>query len=713
MKNARSLLLLMLSMMIVIPLFLSGCSGGDSSTPASFNGDTGGAEEQSADLASPVRGSAVVLTGISPASGPVGTSVTLTGTGLGAPGTVKFGTTAATVTSWISTRIVARVPSLSYGAYTVTVAPRLGTALTISFTVASATDPTLTGISPASGPVGTSVTLTGTNLGASGNVTIGGTPVTSSWSSTSIVFTVPSFSPGPYTVSATPSGGSALTTSFTVTSATDPALNGISPSAGPVGTSVTLTGSNLGTSGTVKFGATTVASSWSPASIVFTVPGASAGSYTVSATPSGGTALTTSFTVTSSTATALTGISPASGPVGTSVTLTGVNLGTSGTVKFGATGAQVTSWSPTSIVTTVPALSVGACTVTVTTKSRTSATITFTVSSGLTGISPALGTVGASVTITGTGLGTSGTVAFGGTPATPSSWSPTSIVTTVPAGLSSSASYIVSVTPSGGTTLTTSFTIPKIYALFVGINHFLYVGPDLQFCVSDAEGLRDSLASSTLWNGATIVTLEDYEATKSAIHSQITTFAGQVTANDIFIFYDSGHGTNDASSSYFVPTDATTVDTCISDSEMKNWLSGLPSNAKKIAILDTCFSGGFIDRDSSKTARFIRLPGTTPAASIDTMPRHLQTVPSLVFLAACKGSEYSYESASINHGYFTYYLISGLGSGATIGPADSNANHCITAQEIFTYASSRTVTLSSGQQHPQLYDGSAGLPLKQ
>ncbi|MCC7157780.1 MAG: IPT/TIG domain-containing protein [Bryobacterales bacterium] len=51
----------------------------------------------------------------------------------------------------------------------------------------------------------------------------------------------------------------------------------------------------------------------------------------------------------------ITGISPASGTVGTPVTITGTDFGTSGTVSFNGTPAQqIDSWSPTTVIARVP-----------------------------------------------------------------------------------------------------------------------------------------------------------------------------------------------------------------------------------------------------------------------------------------------------------------------------------------------------------------------
>ena len=73
-------------------------------------------------------------------------------------------------------------------------------------------------------------------------------------------------------------------------------------------------------------------------------------------------------------------IGPTAAQAGVRVTIGGNNFGsTTGTVKFGTTAATITSWSPTKIVCTVPALTNGAYSVTVTnSSSQVSNSIQFT-----------------------------------------------------------------------------------------------------------------------------------------------------------------------------------------------------------------------------------------------------------------------------------------------------------------------------------------------
>jgi hypothetical protein len=137
------------------------------------------------------------ITGLSVSSGAVGASVTISGSGFGSPqgsGTVSFNGTAATsVANWATGSITVTVPS---GATTGNVIVTAGGVASngISFTVVPA--PNMTKLSVTSGPVGTAVTITGTNFGSvqgSGTVTFNGIVATTitKWTATSIATKVP------------------------------------------------------------------------------------------------------------------------------------------------------------------------------------------------------------------------------------------------------------------------------------------------------------------------------------------------------------------------------------------------------------------------------------------------------------------------------------------------------------------------------------------
>ncbi len=196
------------------------------------------------------------------------------------------------------------------------------------------------------------------------------------------------------------------------------AITSLTPNHAQTGASVVIAGTNLGTSGTVRFG-TTVATTtaWSATSVTATVPASlAAGATTVTVQPTGGAASSAvAFTVDAPPAptAALTSLSPTSGAVGATLTITGANMGASGAVTVGGITAATTAWSATSITCTVPAgLTIGAKNVIVTpTGGAASNSLPFTVTlppaptAAITSLTPNHAQTGASVVIAGTNLG--------------------------------------------------------------------------------------------------------------------------------------------------------------------------------------------------------------------------------------------------------------------------------------------------------------------
>ncbi|MCL5411299.1 MAG: IPT/TIG domain-containing protein [Patescibacteria group bacterium] len=170
-----------------------------------------------------------------------------------------------------------------------------------------------------------------------------------------------------------------------------------------------------------------------------------------------------SFAVTSPTPATFSSVSPTSGQVGTPVTITGTNLGTSGTISFNGVLGTATSWNDTNIVLNVPNNATSG-TITIQTVNGTITTTSFSVVAApptISNFSPTSGLVGASVTVTGTNFGSTSTgaqVLFNGTVANSiTSWNSTTIVATVPNGATTGK---ISVTlPAGSATSVTDFTV--------------------------------------------------------------------------------------------------------------------------------------------------------------------------------------------------------------------------------------------------------------
>jgi hypothetical protein len=173
-----------------------------------------------------------VITSLSPNSGPVGTTVLISGSGFisgGLHGVVQFtGAFASTVYSYTNTSIVVAVPA---GATTGPVFLELVNvnSNSMTFTVSAPTTPTITSLTPNNGGIGIPVTIAGTNFGATQGtsvVTFNGLPASvSSWSAGSIVATVPLMATtGPVIV--TVAGVASNSMTFTVTNPSNGGIGG-------------------------------------------------------------------------------------------------------------------------------------------------------------------------------------------------------------------------------------------------------------------------------------------------------------------------------------------------------------------------------------------------------------------------------------------------------------------------------------------------------
>ncbi len=200
-----------------------------------FSEDNVGNQEN-LEISSVTVSSAAVATiyAITPSSGPIGTAFLITGSGFGAfsssQSVVTFAGVSAPIAVWLSTAVSGNVPgTISTGTAAVVVQSVSGGSVVESSGPAFLVDvPTISTITPNTGPTGTGVMIGGFGFGSyNGSDTellVAGSSVSLSvWIDTEIVWTVPSsLSASTVTVqvSLTPPGGSVTsnTTSFVVTS---------------------------------------------------------------------------------------------------------------------------------------------------------------------------------------------------------------------------------------------------------------------------------------------------------------------------------------------------------------------------------------------------------------------------------------------------------------------------------------------------------------
>jgi len=270
-------------------------------------------------LAAPAYAAVPTVSAVTPSNANIGCEVTITGTNFqtvangGPADDVKFGGTSGTGLHIDSdTQLeVTIAPATGTGTNNVVVHNTDGNstpAFTYS-TTALTTCPGVPTFTPATGFVGSTVTISGAFVTAPTQVRFNTsglvTPTTTS--ATSVTAVVPAgATTGPIHVY-TAAGQRTSATNFTVVTAPTPTITSFTPTFGPVGTSVTITGTNFSgtvsgasfTTSSVKFNTTSATTFHvdSPTQITATVPtGATTGK--ISATTFGGTATSAAnFTV--------------------------------------------------------------------------------------------------------------------------------------------------------------------------------------------------------------------------------------------------------------------------------------------------------------------------------------------------------------------------------------------------------------------------------
>jgi hypothetical protein len=339
----------------------------------------------------------------------------------------------------------------------------------------AATGPTVTSVSPASGPAagGTFVTVSGSDFSGVTAVQFGSTPANSFTmiSPTTILASSPAGPAGTVDITVTTSGGTSSTSAADQYTYFNPAaVTGVTPNSGPTagGTTVTVTGSGFTGATSVLFGSTPATSFTvnSDTAITAVAPAGTAGIVDIRVL----TPFTESpvfgldeYTYVGASPT-VTSVSPDFGPVpgGTLVIISGSDFNGVTAVQFGSTpAAAFTVETPTTIAATAPAGSAGTVDITLTNQVGTSGTsvadqYTYLALPAVTRVSPASGptTGGNTVTITGTGFQGGGffgsfNVRFGSVPA-PSFTvdSDTQITATVPAETAGPVDVTVT-TPAG------------------------------------------------------------------------------------------------------------------------------------------------------------------------------------------------------------------------------------------------------------------------
>ena len=422
-----------------------------------------------------VIGPGPYITGFTPATGGAGAAVTINGAHFTNPLTVKFnGVTAPGAATGDGASVSANAPAgVTSGPISVTTAA--GTYTTSSNFFAP---PVLTGFSPSAGRSGTNVIITGTNFLGATAVQFNGLDASgfTVLSNRALQAAVPAGATTGLLRIITPAASVYSTSNFVV----QPTIIGFTPTFGPVGTSVTVSGANFD-NGTpvVKFNGVTAAP---PTGVTFSqlsavVPaGATTGPITVTNIGGGATSLANFFLPAT-----ITSLTTNQSPAGTLIGLIGVNFLGATAVAFNGTPATAFYiTNNTSLGAIVPA-AVTSGTLSITTPAgTTNSTVKFYVPPSISNFTPTHGLPGTNVTISGQNFLDATAVRFNGTNAASFVVSNnTTIRVVVQTGASTGPITVVA--PAGSATTAGNFTLDYTANLSLAVTD----APDPQFVGSN------------------------------------------------------------------------------------------------------------------------------------------------------------------------------------------------------------------------------------
>ncbi len=209
----------------------------------------------------------------------------------------------------------------------------------------------------------------------------------------------------------------------------------------------------------------------------------------------------------------------------------------------------------------------------------------------------------------------------------------------------------------------------KIYLVSVGISDYPGSTMDLTLPAKDAQTITWLYSRNSNMQYCQLL---NENATKEKIIAAMRQVFTKAKADDIVVFFYSGHGYENGFSVY---------DDNLHYDEIRR-IMALSKCKNKMIFADACLSGGL--RTENRTSS----GGSSNHNSSNVM----------LFLSS-RSNEYSYEnSATMNNGYFTHYLQQGLRGGA-----DTNGDRVITARELFQFVHKNVVKVTDGEQHPVMW----------
>ncbi len=238
-----------------------------------------------------------------------------------------------------------------------------------------------------------------------------------------------------------------------------------------------------------------------------------------------------------------------------------------------------------------------------------------------------------------------------------------------------------SVTSTKTSSTTSAATLPKVYAVLVGVARYNHM-KSLKYTDDDAYRMFAFLKSPE--GGALaddqIRILIDEDASKENILKSLEKTFSKAGPNDVVFFYFSGHGLKGA----FLPIDYDGNNNRVEHAEIMAILDKCPAKSK-VVIADACHSG------SLHGAK-----GATAQSVIETYyDAFSRSSGGTVLMMSSKAEETSIENNGLRQGIFSHFLIRGLK-----GAADNDENKLVTINELFEYVEANVKFYTNNYQTP-------------
>ena len=209
----------------------------------------------------------------------------------------------------------------------------------------------------------------------------------------------------------------------------------------------------------------------------------------------------------------------------------------------------------------------------------------------------------------------------------------------------------------------------KTYLVAVGVSEYPQKERCLRLPANDAATIRYLYSKNS--NTETVL-ITNSNATQKAVLIAMQKAFVQAKANDIIVFFFSGHGSPGNFCLYDSNVPYAKIRAVMAKSKAKN----------KMIFADACYSGRMRQGRKKQT---------------NNNDQSLKNSNVMLFLSS-RGNEKSIERLDMKNGFFTSCLQKGLRGGA-----DTNRDKTITAKELFTYVSAGVKKISDDAQHPVMW----------